>query len=590
MLGRQAPVGARHAAARHLAGDLGPDRADAARRRRDGRRRPGRRTSRCCSSARGFAEEAYFTYSFSPIRDDGGRGRRRLHGGARDEPRACSGRAGWRRSPRSARRSPTRARSRRSPPAALAALARAPRGRPVRGAVRDRRGRQRALRGRLRAPSDRTGAEAAAATAAGERVARGPAAPSCCPSPGPGSTVPAAALVLGASPRHHLDEGYRDFFRMIARQLSAALSSAAGPGRRADARRRAGGARPRQDRVLLQRLARVPHAADADARPARRRARRPRPDPAAQRERIEVAQRGALRLLRLVNALLDLSRIEAGRVVAGFAPVDLGRLARDSAAAFAVGRRALRAGARARRRPRTGPTIEADADMVEKILLNLLSNAYKFTLRGPDRAARARRRAGRARGRRQRRRHPRGRAAAAVRALPPRPRRARPQPRGQRHRARARPRARRASTAARCPSRAPPAQGSTFRIELPARQPGAHAAAGTDARPRRTRSATASARRPLRWMAGRADRPRRADDGPAGGARRRRQRRPAPVPHPAAGGRVRRPHRRRRRRRARADRRAPARPRADRRDDAGRRRLRAAREAARRTRARSACR
>jgi hypothetical protein len=42
---------------------------------------------------------------------------------------------------------------------------------------------------------------------------------------------------------------------------------------RAPARRGAGRARPRQDRVLLQRQPRVPHAAHPDARPARRPAR-----------------------------------------------------------------------------------------------------------------------------------------------------------------------------------------------------------------------------------------------------------------------------------------------------------------------------
>ena len=70
--------------------------------------------------------------------------------------------------------------------------------------------------------------------------------------------------------------------------------------------------------------------------------------------------------------------------------------------------------------------------MWEKIVLNLLSNAFKFTLRGRDRgrARAAGRRGAELDGARHRHRHPGRRAAAPLRALPPRRGRARPHPRG----------------------------------------------------------------------------------------------------------------------------------------------------------------
>ena len=95
--------------------------------------------------------------------------------------------------------------------------------------------------------------------------------------------------------------------------------------------RGAGRARPRQDHLLQQHQPRVPHPADPDARPAGRAARLgrgPRATPAAS---CELVHRNALRLQQLVNALLDFSRIEAGRANAIFRPTDLAALTADLA-------------------------------------------------------------------------------------------------------------------------------------------------------------------------------------------------------------------------------------------------------------------
>ncbi|VXB15673.1 ATP-binding protein [Massilia sp. 9I] len=100
-----------------------------------------------------------------------------------------------------------------------------------------------------------------------------------------------------------------------------------------------------------------------------------------QRRRIELTQRNALRLLKLVNSLLDFSRIEAGRVQASYAPVDLARLSTELAGVFesAMVRGGL---AYAVDAEDLGEPVWVDRDMWEKIVFNLLSNAFKFTLAG----------------------------------------------------------------------------------------------------------------------------------------------------------------------------------------------------------------
>ena len=53
-----------------------------------------------------------------------------------------------------------------------------------------------------------------------------------------------------------------------------------------------------------------------------------------ERRWLETAHRNALRLLKLVNSLLDFSRIEAGRAQASFAPTELSSLTSDLASVF----------------------------------------------------------------------------------------------------------------------------------------------------------------------------------------------------------------------------------------------------------------
>jgi signal transduction histidine kinase len=87
------------------------------------------------------------------------------------------------------------------------------------------------------------------------------------------------------------------------------------------------------------------------------------------------------RLLKLVNSLLDFSRIEAGRAHATYEATDLATFTGELASNFhsACGRAGL---ALVIDCPRLAEPAYVDRDMWEKVVLNLLSNAFKFTFEG----------------------------------------------------------------------------------------------------------------------------------------------------------------------------------------------------------------
>lgn len=103
--------------------------------------------------------------------------------------------------------------------------------------------------------------------------------------------------------------------------------------------------------------------------------------PLLEGEELETVNRNALRLLRLVNNLLDFARLESNAGALRFAPVNLAELTMHIASSF----RSLieRAGLRFEVNcPNESEFIYVDPSKWEMIVLNLLSNAFKFTLRG----------------------------------------------------------------------------------------------------------------------------------------------------------------------------------------------------------------
>src|SRR6202022_360758 len=102
---------------------------------------------------------------------------------------------------------------------------------------------------------------------------------------------------------------------------------------------------------------------------------------AVQRDRLETAHRNSLRLLRLVNTLLDFSRIGAGRVQASYERTDLAIHTAELASVFrsAIEKANLTLTVDC---PALPEPVYVDREMWEKIVLNFLSNAFKHTFEG----------------------------------------------------------------------------------------------------------------------------------------------------------------------------------------------------------------
>ena len=188
-----------------------------------------------------------------------------------------------------------------------------------------------------------------------------------------------AFLVAGISSNRAFTDSYRGFFELVAGQAAAAISNAKAY---AEERRRAE-ALAELDRAKTAFFSNVSHefrtpltlmlgpAEEALAEATSH----------LQRERLEVLYRNAVRLQKLVNTLLDFSRIEAGRVQASYEPIDLAALTAELASVFrsAVEKAGMHLFVNCEV---LGEPVYVDRDMWEKIVLNLVSNAFKFTVEG----------------------------------------------------------------------------------------------------------------------------------------------------------------------------------------------------------------
>jgi len=191
-----------------------------------------------------------------------------------------------------------------------------------------------------------------------------------------------AVVVVGLNPHCAYGNHYEDFLRLIAGQLASALTSA----KAYEEERKRAEALEQLDQAKTTFFANISH----EFRTPLTLMIGPVEDLMEQSERsgesshwesLKIVHRNAIRLQKLVNALLDFSRIEAGRMSTKFQRTDLAGYTAELASVFES------AMARAQLQFRVKCTqlsnlVSVDREMWEKIVLNLLSNALKYTLQG----------------------------------------------------------------------------------------------------------------------------------------------------------------------------------------------------------------
>ncbi|MBV8881441.1 MAG: response regulator, partial [Planctomycetaceae bacterium] len=202
------------------------------------------------------------------------------------------------------------------------------------------------------------------------------------PLSSPEQATPYGVLICGLNPHRLLDEGYLGFFELAAQQVVTSIRNS----RALEEQRQRAEALAEIDRAKTVFFSNVSHEfrtpltlmlgplQEALSAP-------PESSLEKQREGLKTAHQNALRLLKLTNTLLDFARIEAGRVQASYEPIDLASFTAELASVFRS--TVERAGLRLRVQcPALPERLYVDRDMWEKVVLNLLSNAFKFTFEG----------------------------------------------------------------------------------------------------------------------------------------------------------------------------------------------------------------
>src|SRR5690606_30186464 len=193
--------------------------------------------------------------------------------------------------------------------------------------------------------------------------------------------APYGFLVAALNRYRPLDDGYRGFVELAAGHVAAGIASA----RSNQAQQRRAEELAELDRAKTAFFSNISHEFRTPLAlimgPVQELRTRLRDGDPRVREELEVVHRNGLRLGKLVNTLLDFSRIEAGRMQARYEPVDLAAVTAELAGVFRSA--AEKAGLRFEVDcPPLPEPVHVDRGMWEKVMLNLLSNALKFTFDG----------------------------------------------------------------------------------------------------------------------------------------------------------------------------------------------------------------
>jgi signal transduction histidine kinase len=197
-----------------------------------------------------------------------------------------------------------------------------------------------------------------------------------------GQDKPAGVIVAALNPYRPLDVSYAGFINLVAGQIAAGIANA----RAYSAEKKRAEALAEIDRAKTAFFSNVSHEFRTPLTlmlgPLHDLLSRSQThlSPTA-KEQLDLVSRNGARLLRLVNTLLDFSRLEAGRVQAVYLATDLARFTSELASVFrsATDRAGLRLTVDC---PDLGEPVYLDRDMWEKVVLNLISNAFKFTFEG----------------------------------------------------------------------------------------------------------------------------------------------------------------------------------------------------------------
>jgi PAS domain S-box-containing protein len=188
-------------------------------------------------------------------------------------------------------------------------------------------------------------------------------------------------MVLAASAGRVLDDAYESFLGLVAQQTAALVNAAVAY----QVQQRRAEELAELDRAKTAFFSNISHEFRTPLTlimgPVQELLARLPAAGSPEREELEVVHRNGLRLGKLVNTLLDFSRIEAGRMQARYEPVDLAAFTADLAGVF---RSAVEKAGLAFRVdcPPLPEPVYIDRQMWEKVVLNLLSNALKFTFDG----------------------------------------------------------------------------------------------------------------------------------------------------------------------------------------------------------------